>query len=922
MSEQVKSALELTQDFLDFAQSRGMTITDPIFNGNFQRFQGKSGDSGWYIGSSLVNSRGYCFLCVNFGDWVDGSHYTFTPTMKMSREDRKEIKFLTEKAREENEKQKEKARAEAARKAAQMFSSLPDALTHTYLENKKVRAHGLKRCGESLMIPMRTVTGEITGAQFIDADGEKRFITGQQTMGAMFILGNLDDASEAFLCEGYATGATIFEHIKTPAVCAFSANNLPLVAKALKSAYPKVIFRVAGDDDWMTEGNSGETKAIEASRSLGTRAIFPVFQKKDGKSTTDFNDLFVREGAEALKRAINGAGDAATYSSLGTGGEYHYFLSWINNTVLRFRSFSPDNILQLMDLDQLERLCPDDKGGVNWNHAKALVISESLRRGTFSPRKIRGVGTWKDGDSVVVNTGNNLVVNGNIRRMTAFDSRFTYVTSQNSFSISDNPLSVDECGNLLDAVGLFAWESQDSVALLAGWIAIARIAGALPIRPHVWITAGEGGGKSTLFEGIIMKALGGDEGFLAAQGQTTAAGIRQTLKGDSLPVIYDEFETEANNSIQKGVIELIRQSWSMSRAKIYKGTSDGTAMDFDPQFCALVSSIKVHLENAQDQGRFSVLELNRHNSDPQQAARIADVCKKMTPEYGHRLFARSIARVDIILKSYETFKRVITEMGHTSRLADQVGMLLAGYYSLISDNAPDGGRARDICLKLDLFTEPELTNTERDEELCLQHLLSTKVRYTIDSNDGTSIRESSVSSLIGGTAEEQKQLENFGMRIKIYDGGVVYLAVANSHTELARIFQNSHWKNWNHSLRRIPGAKKRKTAFMNGRNVLSVYLPLEKIICVEKTVTLAPEQSGTVESWVTKYQAEYADAKFPPGTELQVVRNIFNCYDMERDERIGFSRQLQRNPELLVVKLGGRYRTISPADIESSLKII
>ena len=135
--------------------------------------------------------------------------------------------------------------------------------------------------------------------------------------------------------------------------------------------------------------------------------------------------------------------------------------------------------------------------------------------------------------------------------MSDIHSLYTYTASQFAFEQPLDPLSVEECKPLILAVKHFSWESFDSIPLLLGWLATARVSGALPIRSRLWVTAGAGCGKTILFNEVVTPALGGDDGFMKAGQDTTAAGIRQTLQGDSLPIIYDEFETESNNYIQQ-----------------------------------------------------------------------------------------------------------------------------------------------------------------------------------------------------------------------------------------------------------------------------------------------------------------------------------------------------------------------------------
>jgi len=906
---------QLVDEFLAYAKARNLTITDPKFDEEVHYFDTLEEDGGWYVGVIMESTKNSePFLCVSFGDHCLDKSYVFTPEMRLTRRDREEAKEKDEKARILAEKDLERRRRITADKALRMYNSLPDAGDdHPYLKKKKIgTSPGIKILEDTLFIPVKTAHGLIAGAQFIKPDGKRYFMKAQRTKGCMFVLGDLKGADNAEIAEGYSTAASVRLATKNPVVCAFSAGNLADVARELRHAYPKVNFRVCGDDDHSSASNPGRKAAQEAAGVFKNRPKFPAFSNYDGEDTSDFNDLHVREGIEAVEDQLAFKTERASYQALGVDGSNHFFLSHVTNTILRFKTFGPDNLLQLfVDYDELEERFGNDTGGINWDRVKHCVISDSMSKGIFNPQRVRGVGTWKDGNSTVVNTGQELIVDGKFRSMGDIESVYTYTSSKLRFRKPGNPLTTAECGYLLEVIRMFSWEHPDSVALLAGWLALARIAGALPIRPHLWITAGEGVGKSTLFELILISILGGSEGYVEAKGQSTAAGIRQTLKGDALPLIYDEFETEEKNNIQKGAIELIRQAWSRNNARILKGTSDGTAMDFDPQFCSLVSSIKVHLENAQDKGRFSVLELSRHNGNARHAERMQEAAAKITEDYGHRLFARSIKNIDNILEGHKAFKAAITGMGHTSRLGDQVGMLLSGYFSLIADHSPSKKEAQEICGKMKQLTDKNILDTRRDEDLCLEHLLTSKVRFTVGDEEKSVSHEMTIAGMINGSPAMQERLSQFGMKIK-----GEFLAVANTHVALKKLFDTTHWKNWTQSLGRLPGSQKRQIVYIDRRNVRCIYIPLHLVVQCKETVIPLPKRSCSP-AYITTKELVFSDGCFPAGTEVEVVRNIFTCADISQEDKVGLARQLKKNADLMVIRMGERYRAINPGFVAS-----
>ena len=160
-------------------------------------------------------------------------------------------------------------------------------------------------------------------------------------------------------------------------------------------------------------------------------------------------------------------------------------------------------------------------------------------------------------------------------------------------------------------------------------------------------------------------------------------------------------------------------------------------------------------------------------------------------------------------------------MGHSSRFSDQTGMLLASYFSLTSDQPPTEDAARNLCMMMECMTNKELSNAERDEDLCLSHLLTSKIRYAIKEGDHLVNTEDTVANII--QSPFKSELEKYGMRVLTGNDGIEYLAVLNNHVELAKVFSGSHWKNWNHSLARLEGAIKRRSVRISGKSLLSVF---------------------------------------------------------------------------------------------------
>ncbi len=106
--------------------------------------------------------------------------------------------------------------------------------THPYFAAKGFPEHLVNVWDGKAVIPMRNA-GRIVGCQLIDADGGKKFLPGQASGGAEFVM---DGKGMHVVCEGYATGLSVRQalaNLKTRAtihVC-FSAGNMARIAAKL-----------------------------------------------------------------------------------------------------------------------------------------------------------------------------------------------------------------------------------------------------------------------------------------------------------------------------------------------------------------------------------------------------------------------------------------------------------------------------------------------------------------------------------------------------------------------------------------------------------------------------------------------------------------------------------------------------------------
>ena len=293
----------------------GLEAPDSInANGAIHRFStnGKRGDdSGWYMLHTDGVAAG-AFGCWRTGlqsSWCAKSDTAMTDAERDTH--RQRIKAM----KAQREADTLATQQQASQTAAALWQDAAQApAAHEYLTRKRIKPHGAKFDGHGLMIPMRDTAGTLHSLQTIAPDGDKRFMPGGRVKGCYHAIGK--PGGVLIVCEGYATGASIHEATGHAVAVAFNAGGLGPVALALRAKYANLKIIIAADDDHLTGGNPGMTKARAAALAVGGLLAVPSFPAGRSDKATDFNDLHQLAGAQAVKACIDTAIESvATHAS-------------------------------------------------------------------------------------------------------------------------------------------------------------------------------------------------------------------------------------------------------------------------------------------------------------------------------------------------------------------------------------------------------------------------------------------------------------------------------------------------------------------------------------------------------------------------------------------------------------------------------
>ncbi|MEM8096522.1 primase-helicase zinc-binding domain-containing protein, partial [Morganella morganii] len=143
---------------------------------------------------------------------------------------------------------------------------------------------------------------EVTGAQIIRPDGEKRLIAGTRKKGSFIPVSELPETADTVLiAEGYATALTVAQLHDGLVLAAIDEGNLLPVAEWAAGRYPEAKIIIAADNDIKPgQPNVGKISAEKAAEAVCGWVTLPPTDDK-----TDWDDYRQQCGIEAAAVTFN-----------------------------------------------------------------------------------------------------------------------------------------------------------------------------------------------------------------------------------------------------------------------------------------------------------------------------------------------------------------------------------------------------------------------------------------------------------------------------------------------------------------------------------------------------------------------------------------------------------------------------------------
>ncbi len=474
-------------------------------------------------------------------------------------------------------------------------------------------------------------------------------------------------------------------------------------------------------------------------------------------------------------------------------------------------------LMSLAPLSWWEGAYPGGKESFLVKAAGNALMRACEAAGIYNPDKVRGRGVWMDEGRVVVHMGDRLEIGGQSIAPASHGSSFLYEQGRPLEVRISTPLDNKQAAGLLRLCCEVAWENPDRDGrLLAGWLVIAMVCGAMSWRPHLWITSEAGGGKSWVMDNIVKPVLGSMATYF--QSKTTEAGIRSTLRLDARPVVFDEAETQndIDRSRVQQVLDLARAASSEDGADIVKGTKDGSSVRYRIRSCFAFASVNLGLNQAADESRTVVINISPSKDDQERNEafkRLKQVhAEVMVSEFSAGLLARTIELLPTIRVNADILAAAIARGGVSRRTGDTLGVVLAGAFSLTSRKVLTADEADQFLASRAWVGETARENQAEPEwQRALSRLMQAEAQIA---NASGRPERFTVSEMVGvcmgqdvpGLAYPDADITLKRMGMRVHDNRLV---IGNRSEAVAKIFERSAWvSGWAATLSRAPGAKR------------------------------------------------------------------------------------------------------------------
>lgn len=521
-----------------------------------------------------------------------------------------------------------------------------------------------------------------------------------------------------------------------------------------------------------------------------------------------------------------------------SAGNLHYYVLQAES----FISMSPDkhsrnNMIFLAPRPYWEANAGNGRGGVRWEDAARHCFTMTGNR-KFTPDRTRGLGIWDDGKGVpVYNAGQDcytLDASGHIVPCSNIaDTGIIYTRTEAAPRLDAPPLTDEEGRLVMDYLAAVPFREEHGHLFMGGLLVSSILSGYLSFRPHCWINAPAESGKTDLRNTLLE--LTGNFSLSFEGAESTPAGVRQYLKGNAVPVLFDESEGKDNRRNLSNIQGHLDNARSATRGGVVlKGNVDGTGQSFPLRAGFMFFSVDNQLNRDSDLTRFIVLTLQKKTGpdviptlERIRTARAA-MLAAVTPG---KLIGRLLKEASAVRRNAETIKKALEDAGESGRRSELFGTILAGAWTL-THSGPVTPEYLEECKEIAVSSRLALVE-ENDSERCLR----TIIEYRDKNEGGLLLSELLLHGIPTGNENDQRSERQFreaaarnGVALKPEGGSPKTLFVACGHTAMKEIFKGTDWEGGNckGALSNFEGVEFKKERLLSG-TYRGVSIPLHLV---------------------------------------------------------------------------------------------
>ncbi|NHN83651.1 ATP-binding protein [Acetobacter musti] len=361
----------------------------------------------------------------------------------------------------------------------------------------------------------------------------------------------------------------------------------------------------------------------------------------------------------------------------------------------------------------------------NINRSAEFLQRECFHAGLYGDHiKIRRPGIWPAPDGMpVVHCGDRVLIGSRLERPG------TRIGDQIWAAAPAQPRPGKPCDREIPRLlqkqidELFNFRIPGSSIIIMGMLACAYYGAAIPWRPAGFLTGPAGSGKSSLLK-ILANAIP----LKFSTNDASKAGIEQTVDGRAIPMLIDEASDRIDQRMARALLDLVLSATSGEGTNGARGGVDGVARKISVSGSIIMASIRPPDMEAQHFGRFTIVEMKAASTGSDHTTEHRDLAE-WASEHGPALWGRTLAGWERYREARIVLRAAVGRSGCQPREMDQMGSLLAGWWTLTSDHVPTEQEADNAVLGVaGYIRNEEETQAVSGTQQMVDHWLSQTVQ--------------------------------------------------------------------------------------------------------------------------------------------------------------------------------------------------